>query len=129
MFWMNNLVLQFLIGVGLGFSFVATFTRRLGKGKLTLVLGRKLGWDEWMAGLWRALLIAPLGLLPLMLSLSGQGNSIAHGMAVYFFWVLYTLFHADDCLTGGNNDRWKKRWDRVRNKVKWKWVPAPIPTT
>lgn len=44
------------------------------------------------------------------------------------FWIPYISLYVDDLLTLIDKDKWKKRWDSVKNKVKWKWLPQPMPS-
>ena len=40
--------------------------------------------------------------------------------------LAYIALYADDLLTGGD-DKWKKRWQSLKNKVRWqKFAPTPI---
>lgn len=38
------------------------------------------------------------------------------------------VLYVDDIVTHIDNDKWKKRFKALKNKVKWKWLPAPAPT-
>lgn len=44
---------------------------------------------------------------------------------VYWCWVI--VLFGDDLLTGGPRDRWKRRWEKLKNAVKWKWLPSMEP--
>ena len=42
------------------------------------------------------------------------------------YWIIYIALFADDLLTGDIN-KWKKRWQSLKNKVRWqKFQPSPI---
>lgn len=60
--------------------------------------------------------------LVLVFVVSMMGLSVAHGE----FWIVAIIREFDDVLNG-EDDAWKKRWDSVKNKVKWKWTPAMEP--
>lgn len=45
-----------------------------------------------------------------------------------YFFLAYIIRIFDDILNG-EDDAWKKRWDSVKNKVKWKWTPAMEPAS
>lgn len=48
-------------------------------------------------------------------------------VAELFYYLMVTLLFLDDYVTGGDDD-WRKRWQEVRNKVKWK-MELPQPAT
>lgn len=44
------------------------------------------------------------------------------------YWPVAAIPYIDDVLTGDDDDRWKRRWQAVKNKLKWRMVlPAPVP--
>lgn len=61
---------------------------------------------------------------------------VSAGIAAFFathnrlfttvYWIVVNGLLADDLITGCDSDRWKRRWESVKNKVKWV-VPKPAP--
>ena len=44
------------------------------------------------------------------------------------FWLLQAGLYLDDLLTGDDDDRWRRRWESLKNKVKWKMrLPVLVP--
>lgn len=46
-------------------------------------------------------------------------------------WVPLVVLNVDDLVTGDDDDRWRRRWQAVKNRVRWRMVlpPVPVPTT
>lgn len=145
-FWVGSLALQLYV----------PFTSKYGKGKLTFKLwqralrrleerinraaerGEMFEVDRATVRImggprhWRieTLILPPcftlVALLPLYFIGSKELVSIASGFStLYWFWI--ALLHGDDLITGGDDDKWKKRWSTLKNKVKWQWTPAMEP--
>lgn len=69
-----------------------------------------------------------LMLAGVVVQLSGYHRVSPVYCCVVFYWP-YSALLADDLISTIDKDKWKKRWSKAKNKIKWKMViPAPIPT-
>lgn len=53
-------------------------------------------------------------------------ESVAYWIILFGYWWPYTTLFLDDIITGKDRN-WKKKWDAVKNKIRWKWLPTPRP--
>lgn len=54
------------------------------------------------------------------------GIDMVHDLGIFYYLVICALY-LDDYFTGDDDDM-KKKWQEVRNKIKWKMkLPAPAP--
>lgn len=96
--------------------------------KLTVMLAG-VRTDRWSMRWWVAditvflVVMVPLG-YAISLLLLAIGVDI-HGAGIFIAYILKIL---DDILNG-EDDGWKKRWEKAKNKVKWLWTPAQEPAT
>lgn len=57
-----------------------------------------------------------------------QNFIIIHVSNNSFYWIGIIILFLDDAFFGDDDDRWKRRWQAVKNKIKWKMV-LPKPQT
>lgn len=68
-----------------------------------------------------------MGMMLWLVILSFAGMHSPYWLYCTVYWWPWSLLHADDLLTKIDKDRWRKRWQSAKNKVKWKWTPAMQP--
>lgn len=101
-------------------GYIARFQKKI----VTFVVGPKQFSLRWFGFdlLVFVVLMTPIGIaIGKLLALVGFEELDDKGA-----WIALLLRLLDDYLNG-EDDGWKKRWEAVKNKVKWKWTPAMEP--
>lgn len=130
----------FLVGISIEMYMI--FTHRIAKGKLISVrmrnrlvrrsiekknlftlmvasspplfrFGYQMGW------------VLILCVLNVPYSITPDSSGVVVNLVGIVNWIVVIVLFGDDWLT--NTDKPKKLWNSVKNKVKWKLVPAPVP--
>lgn len=135
-----------LVPTGLACQFLAAKRGVLGKGKILTkpmvmaAIRRAARWVEsgdipraawWLVAAQEMRIIQLLCLFFVMVQGAVTAflihNWTAFDLSASIYWLGFFSLYLDDLLTGEDDDRWKRRFKALKNKVVWKWVPAPQP--
>lgn len=118
--YFTSVALGFGLQVGVG----TIYYERVGKGKISVLHRRLRRKMYWPPGAWRPL----QEVLPLLV-ISFVCATVVTVNSWIAYWTTLAILYGDDWIHGGD-DSWKKRWARLRNKIKWKWLPrVPVPVS
>lgn len=102
--WLLTLFVQFVVTIG--------FPRRFGNGRLLTRPMMQLipHFPRHRSG---ARYLFRMG----QLTVFGVAKNVS-GLPEPILWSIFIALYLDDYMTG-DDDQWKRRWEAVRNKVKW----------